>query len=68
MASKFRGSGQTCVSANRLFVHSSISKEFVGKLKIAMSSLKTGNGLENGTTQVIINSSQLFTVLLLRVL
>ncbi|GMR37061.1 hypothetical protein PMAYCL1PPCAC_07256, partial [Pristionchus mayeri] len=51
MASKFRGSGQTCVSANRLFVHSSIAKEYVEKLKTAMSSLKTGDGLQNGTTQ-----------------
>ncbi|CAK7223845.1 hypothetical protein SEUCBS140593_005369 [Sporothrix eucalyptigena] len=33
IASKFRSSGQTCVCANRVFVHSSVIKEFAEKLQ-----------------------------------
>ncbi len=34
MASKFRNSGQTCVCANRFFIHSSVFNEFVDGLKV----------------------------------
>ena len=47
--SKFRNSGQTCVSTNRIFVHEKICDEFLHKLKEAILELRTGNGLEEST-------------------
>ncbi|CAH8461349.1 unnamed protein product [Heterobilharzia americana] len=41
---KFRCSGQTCVSANRIFVHESIYDKFVTKLSEAVSRLHMGDG------------------------
>ncbi|CAI4232673.1 unnamed protein product [Auanema sp. JU1783] len=51
MATKFRASGQTCVSANRIYVHKKTIKQYVDKLAEAMKTLKVGNGLENGVNQ-----------------
>ncbi|KAE9549239.1 hypothetical protein FO519_007548 [Halicephalobus sp. NKZ332] len=51
IASKFRCSGQTCVSANRIFVQSGIHDKFVEKLKETVSKLVCGNGLDPKTTQ-----------------
>ncbi|CAH7671252.1 succinate-semialdehyde dehydrogenase [Phakopsora pachyrhizi] len=48
IACKFRGSGQTCVSANRFFVHSSVYAEFASKLTKKVSELKVGSGFEEG--------------------
>jgi len=50
MASKFRGSGQTCVCANRIFVHKNIFLDFTMKLVQAVEKLKLGHGLTEGTT------------------
>ncbi|MGB1298747.1 MAG: NAD-dependent succinate-semialdehyde dehydrogenase [Psychrobium sp.] len=50
MASKYRNGGQTCVSANRILVHSSIEQIFVEKLTLAVQQLKLGNGLERSVT------------------
>jgi succinate-semialdehyde dehydrogenase / glutarate-semialdehyde dehydrogenase len=46
---KFRNSGQTCISANRIFVQDGIYDEFVSRLLDAASKLKVGNGLEPET-------------------
>jgi succinate-semialdehyde dehydrogenase/glutarate-semialdehyde dehydrogenase len=46
---KFRNSGQTCISANRIFVQDGIFDEFVSRLVDAASKLKVGNGLEPET-------------------
>src|SRR5256714_2509275 len=43
---KFRNSGQTCISANRILVQDGIYNEFVEQLTGAVSRLKVGNGLE----------------------
>ncbi|ANB14416.1 succinate-semialdehyde dehydrogenase (NAD(P)(+)) [Sugiyamaella lignohabitans] len=51
IASKFRGSGQTCICANRFYVHEKIYDEFAKKLAAKVSGFKVGNGLEEGTTQ-----------------
>ena len=51
IASKFRCSGQTCVSANRIFVQAAIHDKFIEKLKEAVSKLVCGNGLDAKTTQ-----------------
>ncbi len=51
MASKFRNSGQTCVCANRFYVHKRIQDEFVEKFAKALAVIKVGNGMETGITQ-----------------
>lgn len=51
LASKFRGSGQTCICANRFYVHSKVYDEFVYKFSQRVAALKVGNGLADGTTQ-----------------
>lgn len=48
LASKYRNSGQTCVCANRILVHSAIYDEFADRLAKAITSFKLGNGLEDG--------------------
>ncbi|RTZ17973.1 NAD-dependent succinate-semialdehyde dehydrogenase [Vibrio aquaticus] len=48
LASKFRNAGQTCVCANRFYVHSSIYDQFVTKFDAAVQQLNVGNGLEDG--------------------
>lgn len=50
MASKFRNAGQTCVCANRFYVHSKVHDEFVTKFDQAVQQLKIGNGLDEGVT------------------
>lgn len=47
---KFRASGQTCVSANRIYVHSSVYADFASRLADRVSQFKVGNGLEEGVT------------------
>jgi succinate-semialdehyde dehydrogenase/glutarate-semialdehyde dehydrogenase len=47
---KFRTSGQTCICANRIYVHSSIYAEFASRLADKVAKFKVGNGLEEGTT------------------
>ena len=44
--SKFRNTGQTCVCANRIFVHTSIYDEFVQKFTKAVEKIKVGDGME----------------------
>ncbi|CDW53334.1 Succinate-semialdehyde dehydrogenase, mitochondri al [Trichuris trichiura] len=52
MLSKFRCSGQTCVCANRFFVHKDVHDEFLEKLQSAVErELVLGNGLDKGVTQ-----------------
>ena len=46
---KFRNSGQTCISANRIFVQDGIYDAFVSRLVSEASTLKVGNGLEPET-------------------
>jgi len=48
IASKFRNAGQTCVCANRVLVHESISDTFAAKLTEKTKELIVGNGLEEG--------------------
>lgn len=44
MASKFRNAGQTCVCANRFYIHRSVYAQFSEKLIAAMQTLSVGNG------------------------
>ncbi|THG95878.1 hypothetical protein EW026_g5849 [Hermanssonia centrifuga] len=50
LACKFRGSGQTCVCANRIYVHSSIYAEFASRLAEKVAAFKVGDGFEKSTT------------------
>ena len=51
IASKYRNTGQTCVCANRLLVQESVYDEFAARLKVAVGSLRVGNGMDEGITQ-----------------
>jgi succinate-semialdehyde dehydrogenase/glutarate-semialdehyde dehydrogenase len=51
LASKYRNSGQTCVCANRFYVHKKVQDEFVEKFAKAIEKIKLGNGMEPGVTQ-----------------
>lgn len=51
MSSKYRNSGQTCVCANRFYVHKKVQAEFVQKFAKAIEVIKPGNGMEAGVTQ-----------------
>ncbi len=46
---KFRNSGQTCISANRIYVQATVYDEFVQRLTAAVSTLSVGSGLEPDT-------------------
>ncbi len=49
--SKYRNSGQTCVCANRIYVHKKVHDVFVEKFAKAAQAIKVGNGMEQGVTQ-----------------
>lgn len=49
IAAKFRNSGQTCVSANRILVQSGVMKPFAEKFAAAVKALTVGDGLEATT-------------------
>ncbi|MCJ8330385.1 MAG: NAD-dependent succinate-semialdehyde dehydrogenase [Lentisphaeria bacterium] len=46
MLCKFRNTGQTCISANRFYIHTDIHDAFVEKFKTEISQLKVGDGFE----------------------
>ncbi|SNT73534.1 NAD-dependent succinate-semialdehyde dehydrogenase [Paracoccus seriniphilus] len=46
MIAKFRNSGQTCVCANRIYVHENIVEAFAKRLAKAASELKLGSGTQ----------------------
>lgn len=48
LASKFRNNGQTCICANRLYIHEAVAKEFTNKLKEKVEQMKIGSGMEEG--------------------
>lgn len=50
MASKFRNAGQTCVCANRIFVHAKVEEEFLARLGAQVSALNVAPGFEPGAT------------------
>ncbi len=51
VACKYRNSGQTCVSANRILVQAGIYDAFAEKFAAKVKSMKVGNGLEDGVEQ-----------------
>jgi succinate-semialdehyde dehydrogenase/glutarate-semialdehyde dehydrogenase len=48
LQSKYRNAGQTCVCANRFYVHEAIHDAFVDKLAAGAARLAVGNGFDAG--------------------
>jgi succinate-semialdehyde dehydrogenase/glutarate-semialdehyde dehydrogenase len=48
-ASKFRNAGQTCVCANRVYVHADVFDTFVARFTTAVQSLRVGDPLDPAT-------------------
>lgn len=51
VVSKYRNTGQTCVCANRFFIHDSVYDSFAKKLATAVAALKPASGFAPGATQ-----------------
>ena len=49
MGAKFRNAGQTCVSANRIYVQEGVHDQFVERLVSAVEALTVGDGIEPDT-------------------
>jgi succinate-semialdehyde dehydrogenase/glutarate-semialdehyde dehydrogenase len=49
IASKFRNTGQTCVCANRIYVHDAVFDDFAAKLATRVKAMKIGAGLTGQT-------------------
>ncbi len=50
LASKFRNAGQTCVCANRFYIHQSVYAQFCEKLSAAAADLVIGSGFAKDVT------------------
>ncbi|WP_315902029.1 NAD-dependent succinate-semialdehyde dehydrogenase [Photobacterium rosenbergii] len=48
MVAKFRNAGQTCICANRIYVHDSVYDAFTAKLVERVKALKVADGFEEG--------------------
>ncbi len=48
MISKYRNAGQTCVCANRIYVHAKVYDAFAEKLVAAVDAMKVGDGTTDG--------------------
>lgn len=48
MGSKFRNCGQTCISANRIYVHEKVYEEFATRFAAQVEAMKVGPGAEEG--------------------
>lgn len=57
IASKYRNAGQTCVCANRIYVHRAIKDEFIAKFKQKVEALTVGNGLDGVDVGCLINDN-----------
>lgn len=58
LVAKFRNNGQTCVCANRFYIHEAVYEEFAARLTAAVSALVPGNGLHEGvSTGPLINAA-----------
>jgi len=59
MASKFRNTGQTCVTANRILVQDDVYDQFLHMFTEKVKNLKIGNGSDDGVDQgPLINKRQ----------
>ena len=51
IATKYRNTGQACISANRAYVQAGIHDAFVARLAERVQALKVGDGFEDGVQQ-----------------
>lgn len=49
IASKYRNAGQTCICANRIYLHEKIKDKFIKQLSKKVKALTVGNGLDEQT-------------------
>lgn len=56
MVAKFRGAGQACTAANRLYVHADVADEFTAKLGAAVESLTVGPAAEGSQIGPLISA------------
>jgi len=49
IGNKFRGGGQTCVCANRIFVHERVAEAFADRVAERVRGMRVGDGLEADT-------------------
>jgi succinate-semialdehyde dehydrogenase/glutarate-semialdehyde dehydrogenase len=54
---KLRNAGQSCVAANRFFVHETIASEFAERLSAAMSALQVASPFEGGEVGPLIDGT-----------
>eukprot|EP00056_Hartaetosiga_gracilis_P007163 m.104967 g.104967 ORF g.104967 m.104967 type:complete len:107 (-) comp12646_c1_seq12:1499-1819(-) len=64
IACKFRNAGQTCVCANRFFVHSAVYDDFISQFKSAIESLTVGDGFAENVDVVSVLKTATQKVLL----
>lgn len=57
IATKFRNGGQTCVSANRIYVQSGVHDEFARRLAVAVSRLRVGDGFTDVEIGPLVNAA-----------
>ncbi|HDT0720184.1 TPA: NAD-dependent succinate-semialdehyde dehydrogenase [Proteus mirabilis] len=50
IGAKFRNAGQTCVCANRFYIHKDVYQQFSERFVAAVKKLKVGNGFIEGVT------------------
>ncbi|HEK1087015.1 TPA: NAD-dependent succinate-semialdehyde dehydrogenase [Proteus mirabilis] len=50
MGAKFRNTGQTCVCANRFYIHKDVYQQFSERFVAEVKKLKVGNGFTEGVT------------------
>ncbi|HGN0145340.1 TPA: NAD-dependent succinate-semialdehyde dehydrogenase [Proteus mirabilis] len=50
MGAKFRNAGQTCVCANRFYIHKDVYQQFSERFVAEVKKLKVGNGFAEGVT------------------
>ncbi len=62
MIAKYRNSGQTCICANRFFIHEKIYDQFVEQFKSRVEELKVGSGMEGSDVGPLINEAALSKV------
>lgn len=55
LINKLRNSGQTCVCANRIYVHKKVVEEYTTKLVQKMNEKTQGNGLDNTDLGSLVN-------------
>ncbi|NRQ49176.1 NAD-dependent succinate-semialdehyde dehydrogenase [Aeromicrobium stalagmiti] len=56
MVAKFRGGGQACTAANRLYVHADVAEEFTAKLGAKVEALTVGPAAEGSDIGPLINA------------